>query len=94
MRHNFATFLLGLFIKVTLCILTKLDRRSPVLYIFALILTQVSDDYFVVKYPPTRHGEYGYGNCTGDTLGNMNLGFSSRHGFHRLCIRHLAEGAQ
>lgn len=33
----------------------------------------VSDDYFVVKYPPTRHGEYGYGNCTGDTLGNMTI---------------------
>lgn len=33
----------------------------------------VRDDFFEVKYPPTRHGEYGYGNCTGDTLGNMTI---------------------
>lgn len=33
----------------------------------------VRDDFFEVKYPPTRHGEFGAGECPTGTLGNMTI---------------------
>mmetsp|Transcript_15551 Transcript_15551/g.36800 ORF Transcript_15551/g.36800 Transcript_15551/m.36800 type:complete len:1335 (+) Transcript_15551:72-4076(+) len=33
----------------------------------------VRDEYFEVKYPPTRHGEFGAGPCPSGTLGNMTI---------------------